>query len=78
MTDDIIVPIPNLALPELLFVLSNPAFQERHASARTKLLDGIQADRMCFSFSAVCLLKQVNRDGAVLSVYNFKLICLAS
>lgn len=46
MTDDIIVPIPNLALPELLFVLSNPAFQERHASARTKLLDGIQADQM--------------------------------
>jgi len=51
MTDDIIVPIPNLVLPELLFTLSNPALHERHASARKKLLDGIQADRVCFSFS---------------------------
>jgi len=51
MTDDIIVPIPNLALPELLFTLSNPTLHERHSSARTKLLDGIQADRVCFSFS---------------------------
>jgi len=51
MTDDVIVPIPNLVLPELLFTLSNPTLHERHASARTKLLDGIQADRVCFSFS---------------------------
>jgi len=51
MTDDVVDAIPNLALPEFLFTLSNPTLYERHASARTKLLDGIQADRVCFSFS---------------------------
>jgi 26S proteasome regulatory subunit N7 len=46
MADDTVLPIPNLSLPQHLFVLSNTAFQEKHANARSKLLDGIQADRM--------------------------------
>lgn len=45
MADDSILPIPNLALPQHLFVLSNPAFSAKHADASLKLLDGIRADR---------------------------------
>lgn len=49
MADDIVLPIPNLTLPQHLFVLSNNAFKDKHNDARSKLLDGIQADRM-FAF----------------------------
>lgn len=45
MADDTILPIPNLTLPQHLFVLSNPAFESKHPDARTNLLDGIRADR---------------------------------
>lgn len=46
MADDTVLPIPNLTLPEHLFVLSDQAFKDRHANARTKLLEGIKADQM--------------------------------
>ncbi|EKM82309.1 hypothetical protein AGABI1DRAFT_82126 [Agaricus bisporus var. burnettii JB137-S8] len=46
MADDTILPIPNLTLPQHLFVLSNPAFESKHPDARTNLLDGIRADQM--------------------------------
>lgn len=45
MADDIVLPIPNLTLPQDLFVLSNASFKDRHEASRTSLLEGIQADR---------------------------------
>lgn len=46
MADDIVLPIPNLMLPQHLFVLSLPAFSHMHDTARKELLEGIQADSM--------------------------------
>ncbi|PFH46071.1 hypothetical protein AMATHDRAFT_183916 [Amanita thiersii Skay4041] len=46
MADDIVLPIPNLKLPQQLFVLSKNAFVTLHGEARRVLLEGIKADQM--------------------------------
>lgn len=46
MADEVVLPIPNLALPQNLFVLSNPTHAHLHENARTELLAGIKADSM--------------------------------
>jgi hypothetical protein len=38
------LPIPNLALPQLVFVLSAPGLADQHAAARAALLEGIEKD----------------------------------
>lgn len=38
------LPIPNLSLPQQVFVLSNPALSERHEAARKELIEGIEKD----------------------------------
>ncbi|KAL7416105.1 proteasome 26S subunit [Mrakia frigida] len=40
------LPIPNLSLPQQVFVLSNPALSERHEAARKELIEGIEKDEM--------------------------------
>lgn len=46
MADDIVLPIPNLTLPQHLFTLSTPSFTQNHSDARNQLLAGIKADQM--------------------------------
>ena len=46
MPEDVVLPIPNLALPQNLFVLSQPHLAHLHENARKELLEGVQADRM--------------------------------
>ncbi|KZT00063.1 PCI-domain-containing protein [Laetiporus sulphureus 93-53] len=46
MPDDVVLPIPNLGLPQNLFVLSQPKLPHLHENARKELLAGIQADQM--------------------------------
>lgn len=50
MADDVVFPIPNLTLPQHLFVLSNNAFKDKHSDAAGLLLDGIKADRTFLSY----------------------------
>ena len=49
MSDDTVLPIPNLALAQDYFVLSSPSLSHLHENARKSLLEGIQADRKCVS-----------------------------
>jgi 26S proteasome regulatory subunit N7 len=46
MADDIVLPIPNLKLPQQLFLLSKQQLSHLHNDARNVLLDGIKADQM--------------------------------
>ncbi|TFK20856.1 hypothetical protein FA15DRAFT_707706 [Coprinopsis marcescibilis] len=46
MAEETVLPIPNLALPQNLFVLSTPSLGHLHDKARTDLLAGIRADEM--------------------------------
>ncbi|PPR00378.1 hypothetical protein CVT24_004440 [Panaeolus cyanescens] len=46
MAEDLVLPIPNLTVPQNLFVLSNPAFKALHEKARTEILEAIKADDM--------------------------------
>jgi 26S proteasome regulatory subunit N7 len=50
MADDIVLPIPNLALPQNLFILSTPSLTHLQDNARKELLEGIKADRLSFFF----------------------------
>jgi 26S proteasome regulatory subunit N7 len=46
MADEVVLPIPNLALPQHLFTLSTPSLARLHDSAREDLLKGIKAENM--------------------------------
>jgi 26S proteasome regulatory subunit N7 len=46
MADEVVLPIPNLALPQHLFTLSTPTLAHLHAAAHEPLLKGIKADNM--------------------------------
>ncbi|KAM6500054.1 PCI domain containing protein [Amanita muscaria] len=46
MAEDIVLPIPNLKLPQQLYVLSKPQLSHLHNDARNALLEGIKADQM--------------------------------
>lgn len=48
MADDIVLPIPNLSLPQNLFILSSPSLVHLHDKARNELFEGIKADRLSF------------------------------
>jgi 26S proteasome regulatory subunit N7 len=50
MADEVVLPIPNLRLPQNLFILSNPLLTHLHSDARKELLEGIKADRQSFFF----------------------------
>ena len=42
----VVLLIPNLTIPQNLFVLSNPALKHLHENARKDFLAGFKADRM--------------------------------
>lgn len=44
MAEDLVLPIPNLILPQQLFLLSNPKLSGLHQDAKEKLLAGIKED----------------------------------
>lgn len=52
MSEDAVLPIPNLGLAQNYFVLSTPSLEHLQQDARKELLEGIQADRTCI---ALCL-----------------------
>ncbi|KXN92115.1 26S proteasome non-ATPase regulatory subunit 6 [Leucoagaricus sp. SymC.cos] len=62
MADDTVLPIPNLALPQHLFVL-----KDRHAEASMKLLEGIQAGQMAPYYKSITSTSSVlSLDKALL------------
>lgn len=62
MSDDAILPFPNLSLPQHVFILLSPSLKHLHDNARNSLLDGIKADsrsshsltRICSTRTSVC------------------------
>ena len=48
MAEDIVLPIPNLKLPQQLFLLSKQRLSHLHDDAKDVLLDGVKADRKWF------------------------------
>ncbi|KAF9818963.1 hypothetical protein IEO21_02377 [Rhodonia placenta] len=66
MPDDVVLPIPNLELPQNLFVLSQPALTHLHDNARTKLLEGIKADQMAPYYRSVTAAGALPLDAALL------------
>ena len=67
MADDIVLPIPNLTLPQNLFTLSTPSLAHLHENARTELLQGIQTDRQLSSFCFMSnLIPPTRRNGSIL------------
>ncbi|KAF8644775.1 hypothetical protein AX16_008281 [Volvariella volvacea WC 439] len=55
MADDLVLPIPNLNLPQQLFLLSNVRFQHLHQNATAQLLEGIKTDKMAPYYRAITL-----------------------
>lgn len=47
MSEEPILPIPNLKVPEWTFHLSSPTLEHLHAKAREELLKAIEADGAC-------------------------------
>lgn len=45
MADDIVLPIPNLEIPQYFFTLSTLSLSPRHENASKQLQAAIQADR---------------------------------
>jgi 26S proteasome regulatory subunit N7 len=48
MAEDIVLPIPNLKLPEYVFKLANPSLSHLHEEARKELMEGIEKDGMYY------------------------------
>jgi 26S proteasome regulatory subunit N7 len=44
MSEEPVLPIPNLNVPQCLFGLSNPSLKHLHDKARKELLEGVKAD----------------------------------
>lgn len=55
MADEVVLPIPNLLLPQHLFVLSKPSQTHLHDNARKDLLEGILADSTSGTISYLTL-----------------------
>jgi 26S proteasome regulatory subunit N7 len=46
MADEVVLPIPNLTLPQDFFTLSSQSLSHLHENARTHLVQAIKEDRM--------------------------------
>lgn len=57
MSDDTILPIPNLSLSQHVFTLLSPSLRHLHDNARTQLLDGIKADSTSISCTDLNLFR---------------------
>jgi len=67
MADDIVLPIPNLNLPQHFFTLSSPSLLHLHDNARTELLAGIQADQMAPYYRIVTSAAALPPDETLLA-----------
>jgi 26S proteasome regulatory subunit N7 len=67
MSEDAVLPIPNLRLPEHHFVLLQPSLSHLHAGAREALLAGIRADAMAPYLRAVVASGAVPADAKLLA-----------
>ncbi|KAI0934895.1 hypothetical protein AcV5_006589 [Taiwanofungus camphoratus] len=70
MPDDVVLPIPNLALPQHLFVLAKPEFSHLHDNARKELLAGIQADQMAPYYRVITAASELPLDQALLETMD--------
>ncbi|KAK7454616.1 proteasome regulatory particle subunit [Stygiomarasmius scandens] len=53
MADDIVLPIPNLSVPQHLFVLLNPSLSRLHEESRKECLKAIEEDEMAPYYQAI-------------------------
>ena len=60
MADEIVLPIPNLELPQHFFTLSSPSLAPLHKNAANQLLAGIKSDRKSFF--------RISRDYSILTL----------
>ncbi|KAH9900791.1 PCI-domain-containing protein [Cubamyces lactineus] len=67
MSDDTVLPIPNLALAQNYFVLSTPSLEHLHGNARKELLEGIQADQMAPYYRIVTATNALPLDESLLA-----------
>jgi 26S proteasome regulatory subunit N7 len=44
MADEVVLPYPNIQLPQAAFILSQPNLSHLHAQAKKELLEGIEND----------------------------------
>ncbi|KAH9848841.1 PCI-domain-containing protein [Lenzites betulinus] len=65
MSEDTVLPIPNLSLAQNYFVLSTPSLEHLHQNARKDLLAGIQADQMAPYYRIVTTTDALELDEAL-------------
>ncbi|EPS98950.1 hypothetical protein FOMPIDRAFT_1125161 [Fomitopsis schrenkii] len=66
MPEDVVLHIPNLTLPQNLFVLSQPHLAHLHENALKELLAGIQADQMAPYYRSVTAASALPFDQSLL------------
>ncbi|GJE98959.1 26S proteasome subunit RPN7-domain-containing protein [Phanerochaete sordida] len=66
MAEEVVLPIPNLELPQHQFVLSKPQFSELHNDAKQQLLAGIEKDKMAPYYRLVTSSGALPLDSSLL------------
>jgi len=66
MSEDIVLPYPNLELAQFYFILSSPTLSHLHENARAELLKGIQADQMAPYYQIVTSTGALTSDPTIL------------
>jgi len=66
MAEDIVLPIPNLELPQHHYTLLQHSFPQLHDGARDALLKGIEADQMAPYYRLVAATHALALDQALL------------
>ena len=56
MSDDDVLPYPNLLIPQYVFILTTPSLSAQHASARSKLQEALVADEMAPYYKLIASL----------------------
>ncbi|TDL21465.1 PCI-domain-containing protein [Rickenella mellea] len=67
MADDIVLPIPNLELPQYQFTLSLPSLEHLHEHARHALLQGIEKDEMAPYYRVLVASSSLPADEGLLA-----------
>ncbi len=65
MSEEVVLPIPNLAVPQHLFILSSPSLSHLHEHSKHALLEAIKADQMAPYYASLSP-SIVPQDAAVL------------
>lgn len=66
MAEEIVLPIPNLTLPQEHYVLLQPPLSNLHEQSRRTLLEGIQADQMAPYYRLVAAANALLLDQSLL------------